>query len=83
MRIRVLRNLGQGHPPFKEGECPSVDRATGERLLALGLAESLPAEPRASPLDETPVASAETPTGVSPVARSSRKLKKPSIDTEV
>lgn len=39
MRIRILRNLGQGLPSYKEGECHDADDKLAERLLGMGLAE--------------------------------------------
>lgn len=41
MRIRVLRNLGRGLPPLKEGQVADVDDAMGEKLVRQRLAEQI------------------------------------------
>lgn len=42
MRLRVLRNLGAGWPPYKEGEEVEIDSKAGKSLVSQGLAEPLP-----------------------------------------
>jgi hypothetical protein len=42
MRIKVLRNLGAGWPPWHEGEVVETDEAQARRLIDLGLAEPVP-----------------------------------------
>ena len=38
MRIKVLRNLGRGLPPYKENQVVEVDEAEGKRLVDAKLA---------------------------------------------
>lgn len=42
MKVRLLRNLGEGWPPLKVGEIADVDDAIGEALLGQSLAELMP-----------------------------------------
>lgn len=41
MRIRLLRNLGAGFPPYKEGEEVDAEHELAERLIERGLAEAI------------------------------------------
>ena len=49
MRIRILRNLGHGLPPYREGGRRDVGHAEAERLLGMGLAEPVPPDPAPEP----------------------------------
>ena len=42
MKVRLLRNLGEGWPPLKVGEIVDVSSAIGEALLGQNLAELMP-----------------------------------------
>lgn len=53
MRIRMLRNLGRGFPPFRVDEEHEVDETLGEALCTRGLAERIHAVPPA-PLKGVP-----------------------------
>ena len=49
MRVLILRNLGAGEPPFREGQVCDVEEAMGQALIARGLAEPQ-AEPQTKPV---------------------------------
>jgi len=34
MKLQILRNLGDGYPPLKEGDVAEVEDSVGERILA-------------------------------------------------
>ena len=40
MKIRVLRNLGSGLPPFRENQVVDVGEEEAEALIGAGLAEA-------------------------------------------
>jgi len=44
MKVRVLRNLGEGWPALKEGETADVADKIGEALVSQCLAEVVPIE---------------------------------------
>ena len=71
MHLRILRNLGHGFPPFREGECRDVEGPTADRLLRLGLAEPLPADPAPVPAPDP------GPAGGTPAGKPARKKKQP------
>jgi hypothetical protein len=48
MRIRMLRNLGRGFPPFRVNEEHDVDDTLGIALCQRGLAEVIHAVPPAA-----------------------------------
>jgi len=71
MHIRVLRNLGQGLPAFKEGQVVDADEATAEQLLGAGLAERIDKKRKVAFVtpaeeDQTPPAPPKPPSGRPP-----------------
>ena len=34
MKLQILRNLGDGYPPLKEGEVAEVEDSVGEKIMA-------------------------------------------------
>lgn len=79
MRIRLLRNLGRGFPPYRTGEEHDVDQAFGERLCKQGLAErihAVPAPPLKAVPPEKPEGTAEKATA-DLVAYKEKQKKKP------
>jgi len=40
MKVRILRNLGRGFPPYSEGQICDTDEA--DKLIQMGLAVEIP-----------------------------------------